>query len=104
MNHQQRVQQLEKKYEEEKNQQEEEIRRALESKLAEQKELIQKGFDEKAQMMSLEIEQLKKEKEKEKKSGGIFKDYVMPLVDTAKDVFSTVLQYKVMRKSLTRPF
>ncbi|XP_058274894.1 guanylate-binding protein 1-like [Hemibagrus wyckioides] len=100
VNHQQRVQQMEKKFEEEKSQQQEEMRRALESKLAEQKELIQKGFDEKAQLMGLEIEQFKKEKDKEKESSSIFKDYVMPIIDTAKDVFSSVLQYKLTSKRI----
>ncbi|KAI5092919.1 guanylate binding protein 1 [Silurus meridionalis] len=102
VHNEQRLQQLERKYEEEKIQQQQELERALENKLKEQKELVEKGFEEKAQLMGLEIQQLKQEKEKQ--SGGFFKDYVMPLVDTAKDVFSTFLQYKLMKKGLGIPF
>lgn len=87
--------QLHKKFEEEKLQQEQDMGRALDSKLNEHRALLQKGFNDKAEMMGLEIEQLKKEKEN--LSGGFFKDYVLPLVDTAKDVFSTFLQYKIFK-------
>lgn len=102
VHHEQRLQQLQTKIEEEKIEQQEELSRAMESKMAEHKQLLQKGFDEKADMMKLEIEQLKKEKDEQ--SGVFFKDYVMPLVDTAKDVFSTVLQYKLVKKGLKMPF
>ncbi|KAF4076587.1 hypothetical protein AMELA_G00216770 [Ameiurus melas] len=100
-NHVQRLQQLERKFDEEKLQQQQEQDRALDSKLAEHEELMTKGFKEKAQMLELEIEQLKEEKNKQ--SGSVFKDYVMPFVDTAKEVFSTYLQYKILRKSLASP-
>lgn len=92
--------QLHIKFQEEKLQQEEDMGRALDSKLNEQRTLLQKGFNEKAELMGLEIKQLKKEKEN--LSGGIFKDYVLPLIDTAKDVLSTILQYKIS-KSLKIP-
>ncbi|GAA6103467.1 guanylate-binding protein 1-like isoform X1 [Tachysurus ichikawai] len=101
VSHQQRLQQLEKKFEDEKHQQQQELNIALESKLAEQKDFIQKGFDEKAKLLGLEIEQLKKEKPNDNPSGFVFKDYVMPIVDTAKDVFSTFLQYKILNKHFT---
>ncbi|XP_046731809.1 guanylate-binding protein 1-like isoform X1 [Silurus meridionalis] len=91
------VQQLERKFEEEKMQQQQEIDQALESKLKEQEELAQRKYEDKVQLMELEIEHLKKEKETQ--SSDIFKDYVMPLVDTATGVFSTVLQYK-LKKSI----
>ncbi|KAI5092915.1 guanylate binding protein 1 [Silurus meridionalis] len=77
------VQQLERKFEEEKMQQQQEIDQALESKLKEQEELAQRKYEDKVQLMELEIEHLKKEKETQ--SSDIFKDYVMPLVDTATD-------------------
>lgn len=96
VNHQQRVQQLEMKFMEEKQQQQQELDRALESKLAEHKKLLQKNFDERAQMMDQEYKQLKTEKEKQ--SGGVFSEYVMPLLNTAQNVFSTFLQYKIMMK------
>ncbi|KAM9439442.1 guanylate-binding protein 2-like isoform 1-T6 [Clarias gariepinus] len=100
--HKERMQQLEMKFEEEKLQQQQELDRAVESKMAEQKDLLTKGFQEKAQVLELEIEHLKKEKDKQ--SDNVFKNYIMPIVDVAKDVFSTVLQYKLMKKSLKRPF
>ncbi|KAI5615316.1 guanylate-binding protein 1 isoform X2 [Silurus asotus] len=102
VHNEQRLQQLERKFEEEKIQQQQELERALENKLKEQKELVEKGFEEKAQLMGLEIQQLKQEKEKQ--TGDFFKDYVMPLVSTAKDVFSAFLQYKSMKKGLGIPF
>ncbi|KAM9439441.1 guanylate-binding protein 1-like [Clarias gariepinus] len=85
--HKQRMQQLEKKFEEEKLHQQQELERALERKLAEQKELLKKGFNENAKMLEMEIEQLKKEKNKE--SGNIFKDFFMPILGT---VLSKVLK------------
>ncbi|KAI5092918.1 guanylate binding protein 1 [Silurus meridionalis] len=100
VHNEQRLQQLERKFEEEKIQQQQELERALENKLKEQKELVEKGFEEKAQLMGLEIQQLKQEKEKQ----SVFKDYLMPVISIAKDVFSTVLQYKLMRKGLGIPF
>ncbi|KAB5535678.1 hypothetical protein PHYPO_G00120700 [Pangasianodon hypophthalmus] len=101
VHHEQRLEQVMRKFEEEKLQQQQELDIALESKLNEQKQLLQNGFEERAKLMGLEIEQLKKEKDKQ--SGSIFKDYIMPLVDTAKDVFSTILHYKMMMKTLVRP-
>ncbi|XP_058228755.1 guanylate-binding protein 1-like [Hemibagrus wyckioides] len=98
--HQQRLQQLEKKYEEEKHQQQQELDQALESKVTEQKKLIQKGFDEKAQLMSLEIEQLKKEKDE--MSHSFFKDYVVPGMDVAKKLLDTYLQYRAMKQGLAK--
>lgn len=98
VHHEQMLQQLQLKFEEETFQQQEEIDRAMESKLNEQRALLQKGFDEKAQLMDLEIEQLKKEKENQ--SGGIFKDNFLPLLDVAKDVLNSILQYKATVKSL----
>ncbi|KAF7692587.1 hypothetical protein HF521_010197 [Silurus meridionalis] len=71
VHNEQRLQQLERKYEEEKIQQQQELERALENKLKEQKELVEKGFEEKAQLMGLEIQQLKQEKEKQ--SGGFLR-------------------------------
>ncbi|KAL7842539.1 hypothetical protein SRHO_G00242280 [Serrasalmus rhombeus] len=62
-NQQERLMQMERKFEEEKHLQQEELNKALNSKLAEQKDLLEKGFKEKAEVMDQEIEQLKKEKE-----------------------------------------
>ncbi|XP_036418332.1 guanylate-binding protein 1-like isoform X3 [Colossoma macropomum] len=97
--HQERLQQMKEKFEEEKRLQQEELNKAVESKLAEQKDLLEKGFKEKAKLLDQEIEQLKKEKESSG-SGSIFKDYVMPIVHAATDIFSTFLQYKLMRKAM----
>ncbi|TTH23531.1 Guanylate-binding protein 1 [Bagarius yarrelli] len=96
--YQQRIQQLEKKFKEEQFLQQLELERALESKLNEQKQLVEKGFNEKSKQMEQEIEQLKREKEKQ--SYNVLSDLIMPLVDTAANVLSTVLQYKLTRKGL----
>ncbi|XP_017350941.1 guanylate-binding protein 1 [Ictalurus punctatus] len=98
LHHEQRLQQLEEKFEEEKIQQQQELERALESKLTEHKELVQKGFEEKAQLMDLEIEQLKKEKDA--LSHSFYKDYVIPGVDVAKELLFMYIKYKAMKKGL----
>ncbi|XP_047662326.1 guanylate-binding protein 1-like isoform X2 [Tachysurus fulvidraco] len=96
--HQQRLQQLEKKFEEEKQEQQQELDQALECKLTEHKELIQKGFDEKAQIMTLEIEHLKEEKDKLSQS--FYKDYVVPGMGVAKELFFMYIKYKAMKQGL----
>lgn len=93
--HEQRFQQMERKFIEEKLQQQQELDKALESKLAEQKELMQKGFDEKAQMKDLEIEQLNKEKDQLSQS--FYKDYIIPGVDIAKELFTIYMKYKAIK-------
>lgn len=89
MHNDQRLQQLQTKFEEERSEQQTELNRAMESKLDEQKQLIQKGFDEKAELMGLELEQLKKEKDELSRS--FYKDYVVPGMEIAKEL---VLLYK----------
>ncbi|XP_030640312.1 guanylate-binding protein 1-like [Chanos chanos] len=93
-----RLKQMEEKMEEERRQQQKEMQLAIESKLKEQRDLLEKGFKEKADLLNEEIQQLKKEKTKS--SGGVFKDFVMPLLKTGTEVFSTFLQYKTMGKVL----
>ncbi|ROJ35280.1 Guanylate-binding protein 4 [Anabarilius grahami] len=73
------------------------LHRAIESKLKEWEDLLNKGFREKADLMDEEINNLKKEKE-EKSSGGFMKEYVMPIVGAVKDILPAVLQYKMLTK------
>ncbi|XP_030640321.1 guanylate-binding protein 1-like [Chanos chanos] len=96
--YEERVKQMEEKMEEERRQQQKEMELAIESKLKEQSNLLEKGFKEKADLLNEEIQQLKKEKTKS--SGGVFKTFVMPLLKTGSEVFSTFLQYKTMGKLL----
>ncbi|XP_037386993.1 guanylate-binding protein 1 isoform X2 [Pygocentrus nattereri] len=93
---QERLLQMERKFEEEKHLQQEELNKAVNSKLAEQKDLLEKGFKEKAEVMDQEIQQLKKEKEE----NSFFKEVVMPLVDVGKELFSSILQYNLVRTKL----
>ncbi|XP_030640722.1 guanylate-binding protein 1-like [Chanos chanos] len=95
-----RLKQMEEKIEEEKRQQQREMELAMDSKLKEQKDLLENGFKEKAELLGEEIQQLKIEKSAS--SGGIFKDYVMPIIGTGVDVLSSILQYKVMAKAFRR--
>lgn len=60
-----RIKHMEEKMEEEKRLQREELDRALKSKLREQKEMIEKGFEDRAETMGQEIAQLKKEKQQQ---------------------------------------
>lgn len=100
--HQQRLQQLQTKFEEEKLLQQQELDRAVECKLTEQKALLQKGFDERAGLLGLEIEQLKKENKG--KSVNFLRDYIMPIAEIGKDILSTFCEYKIMRKALKSKF
>ncbi|KAI4893123.1 hypothetical protein NFI96_020636 [Prochilodus magdalenae] len=93
--HEERMQQMKNKFEEGKRLHQEELDKAVESKLAEQKDFLEKGFKDRANLLDQEIEQLKN-----KNKGNFFKDYVMPIISTATDVLSTVLQYKLMRKAM----
>ncbi|XP_066512336.1 guanylate-binding protein 1-like [Hoplias malabaricus] len=93
---QERMQQMERKFQVERRQQQEELEKAMERKLSEQKELFQKGFKEKAELMELEIRQLNNEKQKSSESGGFLKDYIMPVINTASTVLSTFFQIKAL--------
>ncbi|KAL7842548.1 hypothetical protein SRHO_G00242370 [Serrasalmus rhombeus] len=77
---QERLLQMERTFEEEKHKQK--LNKAVNSKLAEQKDLLEKSFKEKAEVMDQEIEQLKKEKEE----NSFFKKVVMPLVEHSHSV------------------
>ncbi|XP_051555410.1 guanylate-binding protein 1-like isoform X2 [Myxocyprinus asiaticus] len=94
-----RMRQMEEKFNHEMQQKQQEMDRALESKLKEQEELLNKGFKEKADFLEEEIRILKKEKE-ENSSGGFFKEYVMPLVNTVASLLPSILAHRVMMKSL----
>ncbi|XP_067308600.1 guanylate-binding protein 1 isoform X2 [Pseudorasbora parva] len=96
-----RMRQLEEKFNKELEQQQQEMDRAIESKMKEQEEMLNKGFREKAEFLNEEIKNLKKEKE-EKSSGGFMQDYIMPIISTAKDLIPALLQYRVMMKGLKR--
>ncbi|XP_042560237.1 guanylate-binding protein 1-like [Clupea harengus] len=89
------VRHLEEKMEEEKKLQQEEWTRVLEGKLEEQKEMMEKWFKNKAEIMSQEIEQLKKEMQNNQEAKpGFFKECIMPIVTISADVLSKYLQYK----------
>ncbi|XP_072541083.1 guanylate-binding protein 1-like [Salminus brasiliensis] len=96
--HEEQLQQMERKIEEEKRLQVEELDKAMERKLFEQKDLIEKNYKEKAELMGLEIQQLKKEKDQA--SQGFFQTTFKPLLEVGAEVFSNVLQYKLMRSAL----
>ncbi|XP_041961006.1 guanylate-binding protein 1-like isoform X2 [Alosa sapidissima] len=83
-NQEERLRRMEEKMEEEKCLQREELDRALESKQKEWQEMMQKGFRDKVEIMSQEIEHLKKEKEKEA-DPGFFKKYLMPAAEVGKE-------------------
>ena len=90
---------LEEKMEEEKKLQHEELDRALESKLKEQREMMEKGFKDKAETMGQEIEQLKKEqKTNQEAKPGFLEKVFLPIAKIGSNIFSTFLQYKGMRK------
>ncbi|XP_056090584.1 guanylate-binding protein 1-like isoform X1 [Rhinichthys klamathensis goyatoka] len=70
-----RMRQMKEKMDEEIRLQREEAKRAMDSKLGEQADLLEKGFKEKADRMTKEMEDFrKKNKEAEKKSDKLFKN------------------------------
>nr|XP_055059156.1 guanylate-binding protein 1-like isoform X1 [Misgurnus anguillicaudatus] len=99
-----RIRQLQEKFNKEIEQQREEMDRALESKLREYEELMKKGFKGKAELLGEEIKSLKEEKEKISASGNVFKEYVMPLVSTGVDVIKNILLQKTIQSGLTAVF
>ncbi|XP_073711380.1 guanylate-binding protein 1 isoform X1 [Misgurnus anguillicaudatus] len=94
-----RMRQMQEKFNKEMEQQREEMDRAMDSKLKEQEELLKKGFKEKAELLNEEIKSLQKEKESIN-AGGIFKDYVMPLLSTGADLLSSLIMHKSIAKGL----
>ncbi|XP_062387476.1 guanylate-binding protein 1-like [Sardina pilchardus] len=93
-----RLRRMVEKMEEEKRLQLEELERAMDCKLKEQKEMMEKGFRNQADIMNQEIEQLKKEKEMEmeKEAGpGIFEKYIVPAAKIGATLLSTFLSYQI---------
>uniref|UniRef100_A0A671L2B7 Guanylate-binding protein 1-like n=1 Tax=Sinocyclocheilus anshuiensis TaxID=1608454 RepID=A0A671L2B7_9TELE len=78
--HEDRVKQMQESFNKEKEQQQQEMDRAIESKLKEREEMLKKGFKDEAYNLKEEIKKLKDEKERSHGGGGIFKDYVMPFL------------------------
>ncbi|XP_065122835.1 guanylate-binding protein 1-like isoform X4 [Paramisgurnus dabryanus] len=94
-----RMRQMQEKFNKEMEQQREEMDKAMDSKLKEQEELLSKGFKEKAELLNEEIKSLQKEKESIN-AGGIFKDYVMPILATGADLLSSLIMHKSIAKGL----
>uniref|UniRef100_A0A671K5A1 Guanylate binding protein 1 n=1 Tax=Sinocyclocheilus anshuiensis TaxID=1608454 RepID=A0A671K5A1_9TELE len=92
------MRQMQEKFNKELEQQQQEMDRAIESKLKEREEMLKKGFSEKADLLNEEIANLKKEKES---SGGLMKEYVMPILGAVAEILPTVFNYKVLNKALT---
>uniref|UniRef100_A0A8C2J4V1 Guanylate-binding protein 1-like n=1 Tax=Cyprinus carpio TaxID=7962 RepID=A0A8C2J4V1_CYPCA len=96
---QDQMRQMQEKFNKELEQQQQEMDRAIESKLKEREEMLKKGFSEKVDLLNEEIANLKKEKES---SGGVMKEYVVPLLGAVADILPTVLNYKVLMKGLKK--
>ncbi|XP_065122911.1 guanylate-binding protein 2-like [Paramisgurnus dabryanus] len=95
------IRQLQEKCKKEMEQKQEEMDRALDSKLKEQEELIKKGFDAKAEQLEEEIVRLNKEKEA---AGNFFKEYIMPLASAGLDLANKVQTQKAIQNVLTSFF
>lgn len=92
-----KLKQMEEKMKEEMKQQERDFHRALECKMQEQKDLLEKGHKEKADLMRQEIEEFKKSNTPEKEGGGFLESTVMPVLRIGLDAANTFFQYKLMR-------
>uniref|UniRef100_A0A8C1V7X4 Guanylate binding protein 1 n=1 Tax=Cyprinus carpio TaxID=7962 RepID=A0A8C1V7X4_CYPCA len=99
--HEDRVKQMQESFKKEKQQQQQEMDRAIDSKLKEQEEMLKKGFKEEAYNLKEEIKKLKNEKER-LHGGGIFKDYVMPFLCPLVETVPNLLMQRSMIKSLTK--
>uniref|UniRef100_A0A8C1QFG4 Guanylate-binding protein 1-like n=1 Tax=Cyprinus carpio TaxID=7962 RepID=A0A8C1QFG4_CYPCA len=99
--HEDRVKQMQESFKKEKQQQQQEMDRAIDSKLKEQEEMLKKGFKEEAYNLKEEIKKLKNEKER-LHGGGIFKDYVMPFFCPLVETVPNLLMQRSMIKSLTK--
>nr|XP_055059163.1 guanylate-binding protein 1-like [Misgurnus anguillicaudatus] len=92
---------MEEKFKQEMAKQKNEIDRALESKLKEQEELLNKGFKEKADLLGQEIESLKNDNEKVS-AASIVRDVVIPLATAGLEVIPSILMHRSTMKALTR--
>ncbi len=99
--HEDRVKQMQEKFSKELEQQQQETDRAIESKLKEQEDMIKKGFKEEADNLKEEIKKLKNEKD-HTNGGGIFKDYVMPILCPLVETVPNLLMQGSMMKSLKK--
>ncbi|XP_030641370.1 guanylate-binding protein 1-like [Chanos chanos] len=75
-----RLKQLEEKMEEERREQQKEMILAIESKLKEQSDLLEKGFRDEADLLNEQIQQLRREEAES--SGGFMKDIFVPVLKT----------------------
>lgn len=89
--HAARIQQMHGKFKSEMEQQQQELDRAMESKLKEMKELLMKGFKEKADFLEEEINNLKKEKEE--KGSSSFMDVLMVLIRNMEKLLPLMLEF-----------
>ncbi|XP_067309373.1 guanylate-binding protein 2-like isoform X2 [Pseudorasbora parva] len=94
-----RMRQMEEKFNKELEQQQQEMDRAIESKLKEQEEMLNKGLREKAAFLGEEIKNLEKEKE-EKSSGGLMKELIKPLISAVSHTLPYILKYRIQKKRL----
>ncbi|TRY66321.1 hypothetical protein DNTS_024317 [Danionella cerebrum] len=91
-----RIRQMEEQFQKEREQQKQELDRAIESKVKEREELLKKDFKDKADMLNEEIKDLKKEKK------GFLEEYVMPILGVVKDILPAFLNYKVLMKGFKK--
>eukprot|EP00063_Salmo_salar_P045747 XP_014020582.1 PREDICTED: interferon-induced guanylate-binding protein 1-like isoform X1 [Salmo salar] len=92
-----KLKQMEDKMKEEMKQQERDFHRALECKMQEQKDLLEKGHKVKADLMRQEIEEFKKSNTPGKEGGGFLESTVMPVLRLGMDAANILLQYKLMK-------
>uniref|UniRef100_A0A8K9UDZ7 GB1/RHD3-type G domain-containing protein n=1 Tax=Oncorhynchus mykiss TaxID=8022 RepID=A0A8K9UDZ7_ONCMY len=92
-----KLQQMEEKMKEEMKQQKRDFHRALGCKMQEQKDLLEKGHKEKADLMRQEIEEFKNSNKPEKEGCGFLESTVMPVLRFGLDAANTFFQYTLMK-------
>ncbi|KAL0963675.1 hypothetical protein UPYG_G00309400 [Umbra pygmaea] len=95
-----KLKQMEEKMKEHLKQQELDFSRALECKMKEQKDLLEKGHKEKADLMRQEIEEFKKSQKTENQGGNFLETTILPIVRVGLDAVSSFFQYKLLKKTV----
>ncbi|KAJ8332786.1 hypothetical protein SKAU_G00416820 [Synaphobranchus kaupii] len=95
-----KIRMMTEKMEDELKVQRAEADKAIQCKLQEHKELQEKGFREKAELMNQEIQILKEKNSQSAKSGNFLTNALLPIFSMGLQTVSTVYQNKAFKKSL----
>uniref|UniRef100_A0A0E9WF70 Guanylate-binding protein/Atlastin C-terminal domain-containing protein n=1 Tax=Anguilla anguilla TaxID=7936 RepID=A0A0E9WF70_ANGAN len=70
----------------------------MECKLQEQRDLLEKGFREKAELMNQEVQILKEKSKESDNSGNVWTNAVLPVIRQGLETASSIFQYKLFKR------